>query len=617
MAPNTTTIKGRVYDCANSATGIGGVEVDIYDTTKNLHQLVTTSSDGSFTGFGQVASNNQYNVSLTGGLLLQYSGSQPKTKTQGWTWNYCLNSDTPLNSTSYSCQRSGSNDCNGKDNLNVTGRCNLCLDQCLATLPAPVKNAPACVNPGTTTDLSWSAVTGANFYSLRIDDLSNGWKCSDFPLDPTCCSNPYPGYVCTDLGNVTTYSYTGGNPNHTYRWWVHARETCNLNVWSPAAQTDWKCAPNCTVTGPSAVVKNQTVTYSGSFSSSLGNLQGLIAGDSNPASPVSSTWDWPTAQTQFNPITTTTGTANYQWTPSALGQYTIFCDAWHDGITECRGADAVVSGGAVVRCNGNGASVTDATRNDTGVKDTYINVNVTNPPPWLKLKNTSFISMSSLVNNVPPTISLYDADDTTDRQFIIGSGGVTISDNSVTVSDYVQGTKVSTNNWYIASYTPAFSPNMTPANFNNYVLSRKNYKSVSDVAQITADGAYLLTSQTTIGAVPAYNIVLISTQNLTVSNAFVPAESVAIVTSGNIAFDTNVSEAHGIFIAGGSINTGTQTTGLKIVGNLIAQGGLTNGRTQDATGNAKPSVFIVFDSSMYTNLLPYLSTATYDWQQLQ
>jgi hypothetical protein len=87
----------------------------------------------------------------------------------------------------------------------------------------------------------------------------------------------------------------------------------------------------------------------------------------------------------------------------------------------------------------------------------------------------------------------------------------------------------------------------------------------------------------------------------------------------NINFAAAVTQAKGIFIAD-NIDTGsTANQGLKIIGNLIAQSSLTNNRQW--TNLNRPALFIVQDPSKYNNfyldLLPYLSTASYEWRQEQ
>ena len=165
---------------------------------------------------------------------------------------------------------------------------------------------------------------------------------------------------------------------------------------------------------------------------------------------------------------------------------------------------------------------------------------------------------------------------------------------------------------------------MTPANFLSYVKSRKEYKVITNLYEIDGSGIYVYNGDITIDSDSspfntAGNIVLISTGTVTVirvapATVFTPVGTAAIIAP-TINFSGNLTEATGIFI-GNTISTGTNATqGLKIVGNLIAQTSLVNNRKWAATG--KPSLFIKFDQTKYINLLPYLSTANYQWREVQ
>ncbi len=59
----------------------------------------------------------------------------------------------------------------------------------------------------------------------------------------------------------------------------------------------------------------------------------------------------------------------------------------------------------------------------------------------------------------------------------------------------------------------------------------------------------------------------------------------------------------------------TDSTGLKIKGNLIVQDNLDNSRVRD--DSRRPVLFIVQDPGMYMDLLPYFSTAEYEWREIK
>ena len=241
-----------------------------------------------------------------------------------------------------------------------------------------------------------------------------------------------------------------------------------------------------------------------------------------------------------------------------------------------------------------------------------------NVSSWIKLKNSSFSGSGSLTNVLPLSIAAYDSDDDiSQRYFIMNSTGN--DPGLVTASSINTGTAdVSSKNWK-ADYTQ--STVMNPTAFLSYVKSRKTYTKITALNQITSDGIYVWDEVTsfpgiTTATTPNFNFVLISTtQAITISGTdFSPGKSVALVAN-SITFGNSTQTANGLFIAQ-TIDAGSNSNqGLKITGNLIAKTTLTNNRSW--SNNSKPSVFIVFDPVQYINLLPYLSTANYDWRQIQ
>ena len=163
---------------------------------------------------------------------------------------------------------------------------------------------------------------------------------------------------------------------------------------------------------------------------------------------------------------------------------------------------------------------------------------------------------------------------------------------------------------------------MTPGSFLSYIKARKQHKVITSLAQINADGIYVWDGALSItDAVKVrfdnYKIVFISTGTVTINtnNGLDPVNGSLAIIAPTITFTNIVEEANGIFIAN-DISTGSPANqGLKIIGNLIVQDSLTNDR--EWTNGNKPSLFIVFDQQKYIDLLPYLSTANYDWRQIQ
>lgn len=238
------------------------------------------------------------------------------------------------------------------------------------------------------------------------------------------------------------------------------------------------------------------------------------------------------------------------------------------------------------------------------------------PGPWSKIKDSSYISANGLNNRIPLVPVAYDASDTTEAFLIVGESGVAAAP-ALNITAVNANAKTG-NPEYRAIYTPA-SYAMTATSFMGYVKARKEYKTISNMTEITESGLYVYQGNLSLTSVPAqfnqYNIVLIGSGTITVDVAsFTPTRSVVLVAP-TIAFSSAVTQARGVFIADTATTGTTANQGLKITGNLIAQSGMTNNRMW-ANPN-RPSLFVVFDPAIYVDVLPYLSTANYEWKQLQ
>ncbi len=262
---------------------------------------------------------------------------------------------------------------------------------------------------------------------------------------------------------------------------------------------------------------------------------------------------------------------------------------------------------------------------DTGCGAVKTNTQASNTsacPAWTKLKDSSYVSINPLFNMISLTPQAYDADDTTEQFFIVGNDGVVAAPGITLDISTVNLTAKTGNPEYKVIYTPE-SYSLTPSSFLSYVRARKEYKVIADLGEITGSGIYVYSGDLAISSnvTPfnqSYSVVLIVSGTVTISaapdNTFTPTGTAAIVAT-TINFDSAITEAHGVFI-GRTISTGTNATqGLKIVGNLIAQTTLSNNREWPTT--TRPSVFIKFDQAKYISLLPYLSTASYQWRQIQ
>lgn len=245
-------------------------------------------------------------------------------------------------------------------------------------------------------------------------------------------------------------------------------------------------------------------------------------------------------------------------------------------------------------------------------------------PKWIKLKDTSFSSTGSLDNPIPLVISAYDSDDNASQRYFIGNT-VGIDPGAVLSSSInLNGANSSSKNWQ-AAYSK--STLMTPAGFLSYVKARKEYKTITDIDNIIIEdynNKILVFSSGTFTISDANkstfdnrNLVIIINGDLNLSaSSFIPSNAAtAFVVTGAITFSATTTEVRGIFIATTGVSTGsTVNQGLKVVGNL-ATTSLDNSRRW--TNLSKPSLFIVFKQDPFITLLPLLSTANYNWRQIQ
>ena len=244
---------------------------------------------------------------------------------------------------------------------------------------------------------------------------------------------------------------------------------------------------------------------------------------------------------------------------------------------------------------------------------------------WLKNNNSSFVASTTNSIAVPAWATKYpgSATDTGASYFIIGAAGSALGVGAS------PGTAYSSPNWNNSSYSRSQTQNMGPTDFANYIKSRKSYTPISALSDIAADGVYLWTGTNplSINSLPSqfnnYNVVLVNATTaangeVDVNTTFTPGKSIAIVTN-KIIFGDTVTEADGLFIAD-KVDTGNNSNqGLLINGNLVvldtSAGSFTNNRSWSNT--SIPAIYVDFNSSTYLTLLPYLSIAKYNWQQLQ
>ena len=171
----------------------------------------------------------------------------------------------------------------------------------------------------------------------------------------------------------------------------------------------------------------------------------------------------------------------------------------------------------------------------------------------------------------------------------------------------------------------------TPSSFIAYIRSRKEYHTIADFSGLTGPNIYLYNGALTISqtiedaltnAASTGPVILVVTGGDvtidTIDDIFGNSASpqpIAILTDATLNISPTMTELNGLFIAT-QVNFGTSAVPLKIVGNVVSKNP-SDPATRDRVDDTRPSVFIVGQADMYLDLLPYLSTASYEWKQLQ
>jgi len=246
---------------------------------------------------------------------------------------------------------------------------------------------------------------------------------------------------------------------------------------------------------------------------------------------------------------------------------------------------------------------------------------------WFKLSQTSFNSRENgRQNYIPNTMSTFDAsgDDSVavgvGKFFLAGTNPGTIVQNSPIVIG-PSSTAYSANNWYTSSYS--HTDDITYQKYIDYIKARKDSTALTSVpvsaASFPTNGIYTISQDVTLDPTwfDGKNIVLVlQGTRATFTSNFVPTGGSVAILASDISIDPAVTQINAILIAK-NVSTGDNSlgNGLKIKGNLISESALQLDRKQ--TDDRKPSLLVIFDVQTYINVLPYLSTSTYDWRQIQ
>lgn len=353
--------------------------------------------------------------------------------------------------------------------------------------------------------------------------------------------------------------------------------------------------------GPTDVLIGDTAVYQANYTDAEGNLTDpLMYAYSNNClgEPLNKT------SSGSEP-----GIHTFEWQPTEPGNFVIYAAANSNEAT-CLGYSSCVDGPPRYLCTG---------------PNTFINVTVRNPEPWYKLKDTSLNKIGDHTISVVENVKKFtdsDSDDNGLRYVIIGNNpGTLVSTGNYNPGPTYNSISSSNKNWYSAIYgntnTSLF------ANFYQYLISRKLIIKINSLSEITKSGAYYLQSNNLdlISQPPSFNFILIVRNadntdygdvNIGVDN-FNNTETSIFILAKNITVTNGVQNINGIFATTNNFIY-NNTNGLKIKGNLLSKNAVI---LQNRPDNSRPSLFIVFSSKMYLDLLPYLSISKYEWKQTQ
>lgn len=286
---------------------------------------------------------------------------------------------------------------------------------------------------------------------------------------------------------------------------------------------------------------------------------------------------------------------------------------------------------------------------DCQVRNQTITVDVSAPNPffvknmyfspdegWFKMSNTTFSSNNTGQRNnvIPQSVIAYDSDDTTAKQLIVGTAGITSLQSNL---DMVNTTNYSDTNWVASSYETKRNMTTTTAYIDYLKQKSSEFETISDVSSIgtSTKKIFMYNSDLTIdpgtlAMIDKKSLTLIVNGNVDFnlgdSGSFVPTNSIVIIAKKIMFYNKNtpavantnwlgdLKEARGVFIAdnidvGSSINIG-----LKITGNIISLSGpMANTRKQ--ADYRIPSVFIVFDPLIYIDTIGVFGSKTYNWTE--
>lgn len=270
---------------------------------------------------------------------------------------------------------------------------------------------------------------------------------------------------------------------------------------------------------------------------------------------------------------------------------------------------------------------------------------------WVKLVNADFIraeKVNTFTNNIPYITDRYlsfnngipysdgDVSDPGNATMVDISGATLIGgvaagkistlpvdQNTIAggqVTDYAVGSTQSSNAEALITYVDsllAAKPYETLYPGATTLVPGNMY--VSDTGDITLDPSVIGTEGSgNFGIViivtdPAGNLADVTLTN----NVNTGGTTSFVVIARNIRLTDNVTFARAVFVTAEKLYTGTGGFPLKIVGNIVALGGIEQGRNRADADHARPSVLLLFEPKAYTDTMKMLTVKEVEYRVVE
>lgn len=471
------------------------------------------------------------------------------------------------------------------------------------------------------------------------------------------CGQPW-GFNCNGNNNSFTVRVTGGGINQTFSFlpstqysWTSGAIFQQNNVpytLTVCAENGFgqTCAPPLNFTKvayPPGTVSGQVGEFDPDVANSCflnggnGNLQFAIRnadgtinstcttttdGTAPLVRSLSYTCDFTLDNVNADPLPGQVVTVNWS-NPGANPQYLgLHCE---DTGATCTALGTGCS--ASMNFDRNGALTTTAT------KQAFLTLNPN--IGFYKLKNVSYNDHNDIVSYFPINVQPFDGDDTdvstigtpaNPNHFIIGANAAQLNavGMSLTGSSNVQfygmadvsrtGIKNSDGSAYGLSLT-----SFTAGTFRDYVRARKVYTAIAGDLGEAKDGVNIKDANVDITNLPGgftKGVIVVNGTATINAPIFNPGRVPVAIIARKLIVADGVQEINGLFIADviqlSTDGTNASTTPLKINGNMTSLTAAVDVAQRSNPNNFQPAIFVNFVPDFYVNLLPYLSTSTYE-----